>query len=97
MDSSSVGKDGLRGLCRSSHVQRLYGSIMSASNHHVESAAILLLGKISALPEKGAALLSAPHRAGAERQPLCPALSHTQMSPPNSSSYWDNYTGKSSL
>ena len=65
MDSSYVGKDGLTGLCRSSHVQRLCGSIMSASNHRTQGTGILLLGKISVLPEKGAALLSAPHRAGA--------------------------------
>lgn len=52
LDSSYVGKDGLTGLCQSSHVQRLYGRIMSASNHHTQSAAILLLGKIPALPGK---------------------------------------------
>lgn len=37
---------------------------MSASNRRTQGTAILLLGKISALPGKGAALLSAPHRAG---------------------------------
>lgn len=52
LDSSYVGKVSLTGLCPSSHVQRLYGSTMSASSHHTQSAAILLLGKIPALPGK---------------------------------------------
>lgn len=56
-------------------------------------------GKDTCTAREGTALPSTPHRAGRAGQchPLCLAQSHTQMSPSNSSSYWDNYTGKSSF
>lgn len=55
---------------------------MSASNHCTRSTVILLLGKSSVLPEKGAALLSAPCRAGGGGSAsLCASLSPTLQIP----------------